>query len=374
MSEKLELLYLKEEEVIEAGVLNMKECIDTIEKMFKLVGKGDYMMGGPNRNDHGLMLWFSKEEKFDNIPKAGPDRRFMSLISYLGGEFDVVGNKWYGSNIENLNKGLPRSIHTFTLNDKDTGAPLSIMAGNLISSARTGAVPGVASKYLAKNDAKVLGAVGGGAINQSCIDAITTSVDTIEKVLLFDINIDKGKKIAKKLEDKINLKVEVVDDMDTCINQSDIVTVATSGKTKPKINEESIKPGTLILLTGAADLSADTYKQNRVVADLWSMHEKWLEDGLNHPDGIESILDWTMSGQLLEMVNDGDYDSSQVDDMGDIIAGEKEGRKSEDEVIICMTGGLPTEDVAWGYKIYQNALEKNLGTKLPLWDSSYLMK
>ncbi|MCG1008830.1 ornithine cyclodeaminase [Salinicoccus sp. ID82-1] len=374
MSEKLELLYLKEEEVIEAGVLDMKQCIDTIEEMFRLVGKGDYMMGGPNRNDHGLMLWFNKEEKFENIPKAGPDRRFMSLISYLGGEFDVVGNKWYGSNIENLNKGLPRSIHTFTLNDKDTGAPLSIMAGNLISSARTGAVPGVVSKHLARKNAKVVGAVGGGAINQSCVDAITTSVDTIEKVVLFDINVEKGKQIAEKLEKKINLKVEVVDNMDECISQSDIVTVATSGKVKPSINHSSIKPGALILLTGAADLSPETYKENRIVADLWSMHEKWLEDGLSHPEGISSILDWTMSGQLLEMVNNGDYDSGKIDDIGNIIAGDKEGRKSDDEVIICMTGGLPTEDVAWGYKVYQNALEKNLGTKLPLWDSSYLMK
>src|SRR5699024_7896493 len=82
---------------------------------------------------------------FENMPTAGPDRRFMSLIAYLGGNFDVVGNKWYGSNINNFKKGLPRSIHTFTLNDKDTGAPLSIMAGNLISSVRTGAVPGVVS-------------------------------------------------------------------------------------------------------------------------------------------------------------------------------------------------------------------------------------
>ncbi|QKY70167.1 tyramine oxidase subunit B [Lentibacillus sp. CBA3610] len=374
MSEKLELLYLKEEEVIEAGVLNMKNCISTIEEMFRLIGKGDFIMGGPNRNDHGLMLWFNEEEPFENMPKAGPDRRFMSLISYLGGEFDVVGNKWYGSNIENLNKGLPRSVHTFTLNDKDTGAPLAIMAGNLISSARTGAVPGVFSKHLAKKESKVLGAIGGGAINQSCIDAITTTVNDLEKVVLFDINVEKGRQIAQKLEEQINLPVEVVDDIDVCLRQSDIVTVATSGKTKPVIKEESIKPGALIILTGAASFSDTSYQNHRVVADMWSMHEKWLEDGLNHPDGISSITSWTMSGELLEKIHNGEYDGSQVDDIGDIIAGEKEGRQSDDEVIICMTGGLPTEDVAWGYKVYQNALENNIGTKLPLWDSSYLMK
>ena len=374
MGKKVEFLYLNEEEMIEAGVLDMEECIQTIDEMFHLIGKGDYIMGGPNRNDHGLMLWFNKEEPFENMPKAGPDRRFMSLISYLGGEFDVVGNKWYGSNIENLKKGLPRSIHTFTLNDKDTGAPLAIMAGNLISSMRTGAVPGVFSKYLAKKDAKVVGAVGGGAINQSCVHAIVTAVDSIEKVVLFDIDLEKGKKIAKKLENVIHKPVEVVDNMDQCIQQSDIVTVATSGKTKPMIKGETIKPGSLIILTGSADLTKEVYSDSRIVADLWSMHEKWLEDGLAHPDGISSIRDWTMTGQLLELIHNGEYDGSTIDDIGDIITGKKPGRQSEDEVIICMTGGLPTEDVAWAYRVYQNALKKNIGTILPLWQSSYLTK
>lgn len=374
MSQKVEFLYLQEEDLIEAGVLNMKECVDTIESMFHLIGKGDYMMGGPNRNDHGLMLWFNKEEPFENMPKAGPDRRFMSLISYLGGDFNVIGNKWYGSNIENLNNGLPRSVHTFTLNDKDTGAPLAIMAGNLISSMRTGAVPGVVSKYLAKKDAKVIGAVGGGAINQSCIEAIITSIDSIEKVVLFDINLEKGKQIASKLEQLFNIPIEVVDDLDRCIKQCDIVTVATSGKIKPQIKAESMKPGSLIILTGAADLSDGVYANARIVSDLWSMHEKWLEDGLAHPDGLSSIRDWTMSGQLLELIHNGEFDSSTVDDIGDIITGRKTGRKSDDEVIICMTGGLPTEDVAWAYKVYQNALKKNVGTVLPLWESSYLTK
>ncbi|SFD87776.1 ornithine cyclodeaminase [Lentibacillus persicus] len=374
MSENLDLLYLQEEDVIEAGVLNMAQCITTIEDMFRLIGKGDYIMGGPNRNDHGLMLWFNENEPFENMPKAGPDRRFMSLIAYLGGDYNVVGNKWYGSNIENLNNGLPRSVHTFTLNDKETGAPLAIMAGNLISSARTGAVPGVFSKHLAKKESKVLGAVGGGAINQSCIDAIRTSVNTLEKVVLFDINLEKGKQIAEKLHEQIRLPVEVVDDIDACVEQSDIVTVATSGKTKPTIKEESIKPGALIILTGAASFSDASYQNHRVVADLWSMHEKWLEDGLSHPDGLSSITSWTMSGELLEKIHNGDYDSSQVDDLGDIIAGKKAGRTSDDDVIICMTGGLPTEDVAWGYQVYQNALENNIGAKLPLWDQSYLTK
>ena len=372
MSGELEFLFLTEEEMIEAGVLNMRDCVDTIEEMFELVSRGDYVMGGPNRNSHGLMLWFNEQEKFNNIPVAGPDRRFMSLIAYLGGRFDVIGNKWYGSNIENLNKGLPRSIHTFTLNDKATGAPLSIMAGNLISSVRTGAVPGVVSKHLARDEAKIIGAIGGGAINQSCVDAIVHTVESIEKVLLYDIDLDKGMKIAKSLESKVNVPVRAVNSIEDCLKESDIITVATSGVVKPELNKKYIKPGALIILTGAADISKDMYKNNRVVADLWSMHMQWLEEGLNHPDGISSILRWAGSGPLLKMIHNQEFNKNNIIDMGDIITGKKKGRKSNNEIIICITGGLPTEDVAWGYYVYENAQKRNIGTKLKLWNNSYL--
>jgi len=374
MHENIDLLYLTEEETIKAGVLDMQDCINTLDSMFHLLGKGDYILGGPNRNDHGLMLWFNEHEPFENMPKKGPDRRFMSLIAYLGGEFDVVGNKWYGSNIENLHKGLPRSIHTFTLNDKNTGAPLSIMAGNLISSVRTGAVSGVVAKYLARKNSKILGVIGGGAINQSCIEAIITTINSIEKIVLFDINLEKGKEVASKIEKNTNKRVEIVDNINKCVEQSDIVSIATSGKTKPAINRSIIKPGALILSTGAVDFSDDVFAEARIVADLWSMHEKWLEDGLSHPDGISSILDWTMSGQLLKKINEGEYDGNTITDIGDIITGNKKGRTSDDEIFISMTGGLPTEDVAWGYKVYKNAKEKGVGTTIPLWNNSYLTK
>src|SRR5699024_869711 len=91
MTEKVELLFLKEEDMIEAGVLDMASCVNVMEEMFELMGKKDYILGGPNRNEHGLMLWFNEQEPHKNMPVAGPDRRFMSLISYLGGRFDVMG-------------------------------------------------------------------------------------------------------------------------------------------------------------------------------------------------------------------------------------------------------------------------------------------
>ncbi|RKQ12982.1 ornithine cyclodeaminase [Oceanobacillus bengalensis] len=370
-SAAVELLFLSEPELIEAGVLDMEHCVETIDKMFQVLGEGDYLMGGPKENDHGLMLWFPEEKRFDNMPIAGPDRRFMSLISYLGGEFNIAGDKWYGSNIANKDKGLPRSILTVTLNNVDTGQPLAYMSGNLISAMRTGAVPGVASRHLAREDSKVLGVVGTGVINRACVAAIKYAVPTLEVIKVFDINFDRSKAFIKELESELNVKFKIEDSLEACIRDSDIISVATSGAAKPVIEDEWIKKGCLITLTGTAQLSDEFYKNNKIVADNWKMHEAWYRDGREHPNGIDSILSWAPTGDLIHLAHKKEIDQTTIQSLGDIAYSKEKVRKSDDETIIFVTGGLPTEDIAWGYEVYKKAKEKAIGQKLKLWDTPH---
>lgn len=117
------------------------------------------------------------------MPVAGPDRRFVAMPAYLGGRFDICGQKWYGSNAANKKKGLPRSVLMVTLNNKDTGEPIAYMSANLLSAARTGAVPGVATRYLARKDAEVLLCIGCGAIGTSCLDNVITQMPKVKKVI-----------------------------------------------------------------------------------------------------------------------------------------------------------------------------------------------
>lgn len=86
------------------------------------------------------------------------------MPAYLGGSHQLAGMKWYGSNIENKQKGLPRSILMMMLNDKDTGAPLALMSANLLSSYRTGGIPGVGAKYLARKDSRIVSIIGPGVM------------------------------------------------------------------------------------------------------------------------------------------------------------------------------------------------------------------
>ena len=155
----LDLLYLNEEDMLKAKVDDVIRCTDCMEEVLKLLDKGDYRMGGDNGNSHGCMVTFPDEPEFPNMPKNGPDRRFMAMPAYVGGKFDIAGMKWYGSNVENREKELPRSILMMMLNDKQTGAPLALMSANLESSYRTAGVPGVGVKNLAIKNAKVLGII-----------------------------------------------------------------------------------------------------------------------------------------------------------------------------------------------------------------------
>jgi len=161
----LDILYLSEADMLAAGVNDVVGCTDCMEELLITLDKGDYLMGGENGNSHGTMITFPDHPLFPNMPKNGPDRRFMAMPAYVGGATDMAGMKWYGSNVENREKGLPRSILMVMLNDKDTGAPLSLMSANLLSAYRTSGIPGVGVKNLAVKNAEVLGIVGPGVIN-----------------------------------------------------------------------------------------------------------------------------------------------------------------------------------------------------------------
>lgn len=368
---RIDFLYLSEPDIIQAGVLNMEKCVETIEKTFALLGKGDYLMGGPRENEHGIMLWFPEEQRTPKMPVAGPDRRFMSMIAYVGGEFHVCGDKWYGSNIENTKRGFPRSILMVTLNDPDTGQPLAYMSGNLISAMRTGAVPGVAAKYLARSGSEVAGILGAGVISRACLKAIAETQKQLKEVRVYDLFLEKAEAFANEMSEQLNLNVIAVNSMEEAIAPADIISVATSGHTKVKIEKDWLKPGSLVTLTGTADLDDSTYLESKIVADNWKMHQSWMNDAKEHPKGMASITEWTPTGQLLQLIDQGRAKHQDVLNLGDIVLGSVQGRTDDSERILFVTGGMPIYDVAWGHAVYREALARGIGQKLNLWERAH---
>ena len=279
---KIDFLYLSEDDLIAAGVKDMKGCVEAMEEMFKLMKVGNYRMGGANGNSHGCMVMFPESSPFPEMPVDGPVRRFMALPAYLGGKFDMAGMKWYGSNAENKEKGLPRSILMLILNDKDTGAPLAFMSANILSAYRTGAVPGVGFKTFAREDATTIGVVGPGVMSKTALAAAMAVRPSLKTVKVKG----RGKASLNKFIDYVkaeypNVDVYAVDTMEEAVRDSDIVSVSTSSPTGdpalyPYIAEEWIKPGAIIESTAALRFDDDfIINRARTVTDNIKLYEAW---------------------------------------------------------------------------------------------------
>lgn len=369
---RVDFLYLSEQDMIAAGVKDMKGCVEAMEEMFKLMKVGDYRMGGANGNSHGSMVMFPASSPFPEMPKDGPDRRFMAMPAYLGGKFDMAGMKWYGSNAENRAKGLPRSILMLTLNDKDTGAPLAFMSANILSAYRTGAVPGVGFKYLARENAETIGIVGPGVMSKTALAAAIAVRPTLKTVKVKGrgkASLDKF--IAGVKEDYPEVDVYAVDSIEEAVRDADIVSVSTSSPTGdpalyPYIAEEWIKPGAIIESTAALRFDDDfVINRARTVTDNIKLYEAWEEE--MKPNAYNTVP--IPAVHVEDLIAEGRMKSEQIDDLGDILLGNIPLHRREDEIVIYSVGGMPTEDVAWGTCVYRNALAKGIGTKLNLWDT-----
>lgn len=372
-NQKIEFLYLSEEDTIKAGVTNMPECVDTMSEMLELFAQGDYRMAGPENNAHGAQLFFPKEKTFPGMPIDGPDRRMMAMPAYLGGNYQMAGCKWYGSNIENKKKGLPRSILMFTLTDKDTGAPLAIMSANLLSAFRTGAIPGVGARYLAREDAKTIGIVGPGPMNRTSFEAFMATRPGLQTVKV----AGRGKQALQKFCSWVcktypALEIVEVAGMEQAVRDSDIVSIAvpsaSGSENYPRIVNEWVKDGAFICCSAHLTLDNELVERARHVADARKIYEAWAEE-LPYPSH-ETVGIWGM--RVIDLIKRGEKPVGTLEDMGEIIGGVTPGRQNDKEVFIYSVGGMPVEDVAWATKIYRNALKKGIGTKLKLWDAPLL--
>ncbi len=369
---KIDFLYLSEDDMIAAGVKDMKSCVEAMEEMFKLMKVGDYRMGGTNGNSHGSMVMFPEKSPFPEMPVDGPDRRFMAMPAYLGGKFDMAGMKWYGSNAANKEKGLPRSILMLILNDKDTGAPLAFMSANILSAYRTGAVPGVGFKYFAKEDADTIGIVGPGVMSKTALAAAIAVRPTIKNVKVKGrgkASLEKFIYHAKK--EYLELNIYAVDTIEEAVRDSDIVSVSTSSPTGdpslyPYIAEEWIKPGAIIESTAALRFDDDfIINRARTVTDNIMLYEAWEEE--MKPNAYNTIP--IPAVRVEDLIAEGKMKPEQIDDLGDVLLGNIPVHRKEDEIVIYSVVGMPTEDVAWGSMVYRNALEKGIGIKLNLWNA-----
>lgn len=370
MDSKIDFLYLSEPDMIKAGVKDMKSCVDVMEELLVTLYKGDYVMGGANHNSHGCMIMFPDDPQFPGMPKNADDRRFMAMPAYLGGSYQLAGMKWYGSNVDNKKVGLPRSILMMMLNDKDTGAPLALMSANLVSAYRTGGIPGVGAKYLARKDSKVVSIIGPGVMGKTSLAAFVSvcpNLDTVKIKGRSQRSLDAFTKFIREELPQIK-NIEICDSVEAAVKDSDIISFTTTVRDDvssfPYISGDWIKKGALISMPSAARFDDDFLASCKLVVDNSKLYEAWEEE-YPYPTYPQVQIIGT---KFTDLKHDGKIEAEDIIDITDIIEKRHPGRTSDDEIIVYSVGGMPVEDIAWGGTVYRNAVKLGIGIKLPLWD------
>ena len=330
MSSKIDFLYLNEQDMIKAGVLDMKRCLLSIEDMFKLLYIGDYRMGGDDANEHGIRVSFPKESNIDGMPLHAPDYRFMAMPAYLGGRFHMFGIKSYGSHHTNKNLKLPRSILMMSLMDVNTGAPLAYMSANLLSAMRTAATVGVGVKCLSNVEPKNLAIIGPGVMSKFTLDAIMETQPTISNLKIKGIsesNINSFISYVNKKYPSIT-EVESVSSIEEACKDSDIIFFGTTNAAKfednPSIKKEWVKNGALVISASSLLISTDFLADVNVklVADNYKMYEGW---GVGKEIPTQKTVSTLLGMGFYDAVCEGKISRDNIIDMGGILSGSQIG-------------------------------------------------
>lgn len=282
-------------------------------------------------------------------PKPGihlrKDAFIHAMPAYLS-KMNAAGVKWVSGFPENAARGLPCISGLVILNDSSAGFPICIMDCIWLTARRTGAATALAAKYLAREDSKVLGILGCGVQGRSNLEALVEICQNIEEVKAYDINKANEEKYVQEMAGKHELKITSAGSPKRAVQGCDIV--VTSGpilkKPEPLIVKSWFRDGGL-----ACPLDFDSYWKTEA---MHSMDKFCTDDG-------EQLAYYRSQGYFADI-------PSVYADLGEIVTLKKAGRESNRERIMTMNLGLAIEDVATANLIYQKAVKKKIGMKLPL--------
>ena len=238
--------------------------------------------------------------------------------------------------------GIPSILGVVLLIDMETGAVLSMMDGAYITALRTGAASGIATKYLARENAETLAVFGCGAQARTQIEAICT-VRPIKRVMLYDINIHAATELKKYLMDKYNGSIQIEKDLQH-LKQADIICTITNA-ISPLFSFNDISKGVHINAVGS-------YKPN-----MQEIDPQIIKESLLYVDSRTSVL--KEAGDLLKPMNSKIFNQDVVKaEIGDLINDKVSGRTNDAELTIFKSVGLGVQDLYVANEVYAKNSEK----------------
>lgn len=238
----------------------------------------------------------------------------------------------------------------FHLFDSNSGEYLAIIAADRLGQTRTGAATGVATKYLARADAKTLGLIGAGWQAESQLEAVC-AVRDIRGVRVFSRDAARRNAFAEKMSARLKAEIEAVDSAESAVHDADIVVTITSASA-PVVKGEWLQPGAHVNAAGS------NWAHRREVDS-----ETLKRAGAIFVDSIEDAQ--VEAGDLIIPASEGVIGWQQVQELSALVAGRAVGRRRDDEITFFKSNGIALEDVAVGSFVYERARQMNIGEALP---------
>src|SRR5215469_14646383 len=268
----------------------------------------------------------------------------MHLLAAGVPSLGVVGFKTYTV----FRPGMRSIVVLFSTID---GHLLSIIEADLLSRMRTGAASGLATKYLSRQDASVVGLIGAGRQAYTQVLGVC-AVRQVKAIYVYSRRLPECEKFCEELMHRLSIEVRPAPSPRQAIEEADIVITATTSP-EPVLPGDWLKSGSHINAIGSnwanrRELDLATLQRSRVI--VTDSHE-------------QARLE---AGDFVIPANEGLFNWDKVFDLADVVAGHGPNREFEDEITLYKGIGIALEDVATAAHVYTLARERSVGEEISL--------
>jgi ornithine cyclodeaminase/alanine dehydrogenase len=320
-----QLLYLSRADV-EAVALDMASVLAAVERGF--VEKG-----------HG---------RVEMPPKPGihtrPDAFLHAMPAYIPA-LRSAGMKWVGGYPENAARGLPYISGLMILNDVDSGLPYAVMDCTWITASRTGAATALAARHLARPDSATAAILACGVQGRVNLEALAL-VLPIRRAFAYDLRRDVQQRFVDDMSRQLGFEVIGVDTPRTAVEAADVI--VTSGPIL-KRPTPTIEAGWVAAGAFASAVDFDSYWSGEALAEF---------DRIATDDHAQFAYYRTLGYFGATPTPDAD--------LGELAIGTKPGRSDRAQRCIAINLGLALDDMAVAPEVVRRAVERGIGTWLPL--------
>jgi ornithine cyclodeaminase len=256
---------------------------------------------------------------------------------------DAIGYKAYTSN----RSGIRFLVHVFSAS---TGALRVVLEADLLGMMRTGAASGVATRWLARPDAEVLGLFGSGWQAEGHVEAIA-AVRVLRRVKVFARNGERLAAFCTKMSERLGIDVVPAASPEETVRGSDIVSTVTTATT-PLFDAKWLEPGTHINAAGSNSLI-----RREIGEDVLKICRPIVVDS------VETAV--KEAGDLLPLLEKGRLSERQLVELGEVIVGRHPGRATPEDITLFESQGMAIQDLAVAVRLEAMAREQRLGVGLP---------